>query len=577
MPASQGFLDFEDRAATRQQQALNAQYLNAIMGQMQQRQMEQARENMARQAAGRVLLGMGGGGAPGGIPMPGMPQGLPPGGGMAVPPAVAAPAPAAPPPGSMSPGGGNPAVMPPAPAPAAGPPGGGPGPAPAAPVAGPPPPPPPFRPMPTIAPPPAPMGPGGIPMPAAPAPRPDAPPQHFNVGKVVDQMKQQGIPPDQALGVLEQLMPVIQASQQQELQYYKTELQAQTAAINAYRAVKTAEIGERRAATGEAAEVRRTEQGNVRADQRQQEIDIKKQKETRLRSAAARGTGTSGPLKQVEILYDDKGEPVGTRGITKTGRIVTMDINGNQTTGGGGGAAGAPGETNIDAEGHQTPTLAGAKTAKERKASNVNVRDTVRSNLVAAGARNALARLDEIEKKYGDTETTSILFGQEPKGLLEAGAHAGVRSMQSDKQQQVDALWGSFIDEAIPVFTGGLRGSDAFRRFLIAQAPVTGSKAGSVAERRRLFRQNIIGTQQAFAQGKPLPPFAQNALNAYANDPKMWAPGVTKQQVDQVVAAARGGAGAGQPREFANEQEAAAAGLSPGTKVIINGVSGTWQ
>lgn len=506
---SSGYLDFEDRAAKRQHEALNAQYLNAIMGQMAQKMQADQRQQAARAAAGKLLLGMGGGG---GIPMPGQ-QPVSPGGGMPMPPvgAAASPgvSPAAPPPGSMSPGGGNPAVMPQQPAaPAALPTGAGPASGPAAPAAAAPPmlPPPPFRPMPTSPPPMAPPG-GGIAMPPAAPAEPDKAPDHFNVAKVVERMKTAGVPPDQALDQLEQLMPFIQANQKAELDHYRMTLSAQTAAMNAYKAEVTAWKAGQEIDVKRGAEARRTEQGDRRLDIREDEVAIKREKEERLRGALSRvGGGSGGKLKGVEMVYadgDQSKQPIGARGVTATGRIIY-----------------------VDAEGHQTPTLAGL-TAKEGKSKNVAVRDTVRGNLVEGSAFNAMNRLDEIEKAHGG-KTTSVLFGQDPKGIGESMVHGAGRSMQSGNQQDIDAKWSSFIDEAIPVFTGGLRGSDAFRRFLIGQAPGPGTKPEVVAEKMRLFRQNIAGTQRAFA-------------NKFAQDPSMWGPGVTKEQAQ---AAVRGGGAA---------------------------------
>jgi hypothetical protein len=68
-------------------------------------------------------------------------------------------------------------------------------------------------------------------------------------------------------------------------------------------------------------------------------------------------------------------------------------------------------------------------------------------------------------------------------------------------------------------------------------------------------------------------------------------PGAIGQQVDALIKGIESGnadllkrfPGAPTPgaaaaaRQFATEAEAAAAGLAPGTKVIVNGVSGTWQ
>jgi hypothetical protein len=339
-------------------------------------------------------------------------------------------------------------------------------------------------------------------MPQAPA-QPDVtkPPDHFNVGKVVERMKAAGVPPDQALDQLDQLMPFIQANQKAELDHYRMTLSAQTAAMRAYEAEIRSYKAQTDAEIKRVAEERRTRQGDERTGIKRDELDLKRQREGRLRAAAATGTGTTGPLKATEFIYpkkddgsaDQTGEPIGIRGLTKTGKIVYLD-----------------------AEGHQTPTLAGI-TAKQSKASSVAVKDTVRSNLVQGSANNAIRILDNIEKTYPDA-TTSVIFGQDPKGITESIVHAGARGMQGGRQQAVDAQWAAFIDEAIPVFTGGLRGSDAFRRFLIGQAPGPNAKPEVVKQKMQLFRDNIRGTQRAFS-------------DKFKSDPSMWASGVTKEQV----------------------------------------------
>lgn len=513
MPASQGYLDFEERAAQRGQQAQNQQYMQSIMAQMAMRNQEAQRQIAARSAVSRglpTLLGGPDGG--GGIPMPGQPMPMGPGGGMPMPPPMAAPA--APPPGSLSPGGGNPQAQNPAPAPPpvaqAAPPAAAPAPQPI----------PPFRAMPTApAPSGPPPGPGGIPMPGGPPPPdPLAPPKAMpSVAEIVQRMDKAGISPEQRLDALAQLEPILAASQKAELDHFKMIAGAQSAALRAATAFITANASQTRATTGVAAEERRTNQGNVRADQRQQEIDIKQQKEERLRGAANNVGGGVGKLKSTEFVYpkkedgsaDQSAEPIGIRGLSKTGKIIYLD-----------------------AEGHQTPTLAGL-TAKQSKGSQVSVRDSVRSNLVEGSALNATNRLNEIEKAHPGG-TTSVLFGQDPKGITESAVHGVGRSMQGKQQQDIDAKWSSFIDEAIPVFTGGLRGSDAFRRFLIGQAPGPGTKPEIVAEKMRLFRENIKGTQRAFA-------------NKFKTDPQMWGSGVTRDQV-------QGGAGAagGEERKTIN-------------------------
>ena len=142
----------------------------------------------------------------------------------------------------------------------------------------------------------------------------------------------------------------------------------------------------------------------------------------------------------------------------------------------------------------------------------------VRQSIVKSGVTNSLARLDEIDKKFGDDTTTSSFFGTHGENPLTKSIYGAGKGMQGNKQQEADSDWGSFIDEAIPVFTGGLRGSDSFRQFLMQQAPQPGDKPETVKEKKRLFRENINGTSKAF-------------FSKFASDPQMQAPGTKPEDI----------------------------------------------
>jgi hypothetical protein len=157
-----------------------------------------------------------------------------------------------------------------------------------------------------------------------------------------------------------------------------------------------------------------------------------------------------------------------------------------------------------------------AGTGAAKGAGNAQV--AVRTKIVQAGAINAINRLNEIQKKFGSDATASSFFGTHGENPITKGLYGAGRSAQSQRQQEIDSDWGSFIDEAIPVFTGGLRGSDSFRQFLIQQAPQPGDKPGTVAEKVRLFRENINGSSKVF-------------FNKFASDPNMWAPGTKPEDV----------------------------------------------
>jgi hypothetical protein len=413
----------------------------------------------------------------------------------------------------MSPGGGNPAVMggQPQPGPQMGggmptPPqsampqqaaGGSPAAAPQRPMA-PPPPVQPFRSIPS-APASNDAAAGSVPPPpaAAPGAQPDATggQRPFNLKSIVQGLKSAGVAPERVMDMLDALTPAMTAENKAELDAYKTHNAALSAANRAYAAVIAAGASQQRADTGVRAEERRGRQGD-------ENIQIKRDKEARLAQQLKSALG-GGKLKSKEYLYpngpdgkpDATQPPIGVRGMTDSGKIINLDADGNQVASQQGSPAPKGGQKN----------------------------SAVRESIVKAGVTNAIARLNEIDK-LGDVATSSF-FGTHGENPLTRGAYGAGKAMQTKGQQEADAKWASMIDEAIPVFTGGLRGSDAFRRFLIEQAPGPGDKPETIREKKRLFRQNIEGTSKAF-------------FNKYSSDPSMWAPGVTADQVKGGGAAA---------------------------------------
>lgn len=121
----------------------------------------------------------------------------------------------------------------------------------------------------------------------------------------------------------------------------------------------------------------------------------------------------------------------------------------------------------------------------------------VRQSLVEAGAKNALARLDDLIG-LDDAPKASIFMAHEAKSVMGEAVYQAGRSALSSKQKKIDATMASFIDEAIPVFTGGLRGSDALRKFLIGQLPSAGDDDETAREKIRIFKENINGTRTTF-------------------------------------------------------------------------------
>lgn len=319
----------------------------------------------------------------------------------------------------------------------------------------------------------------------------------FDMPSLIKGLQGSGVPPEKVMDMLDQLMPVMTSQNKAELEGFKAISRAQSAGMQAFASELRALEMQKQTDIKQQGETRRLEQG-------QQKLDL-------LRAKAAGAVGGAKNLKNVEYIYpkdasgkvDQNQPPIGVRATTVNGKIVYLDAEGVPSTPGQLGAGG---------------------TAKEDKATRPAAGSAVRQSIVKAGIKNSLDRLNEIEKKF-PTMNTSAFFGQSPEGPITRGLYGQGRSMMSSNQKQADAMWASMIDEAIPVFTGGLRGSDAFRKFLIEQAPGPGDDAASRKEKVRLLRANIQGTSKAF-------------FDKFASDPGMWGQGITQEQVDE----AKGGA-----------------------------------
>jgi hypothetical protein len=133
----------------------------------------------------------------------------------------------------------------------------------------------------------------------------------------------------------------------------------------------------------------------------------------------------------------------------------------------------------------------------------------VRAASVAASANNSLRLLDSIQKEFGDEATTSFIFGEQPKGQIGKAVLAGEKQLVSAKAQKLDARANSFIDEAGPAFTGGLRVNSSFREFLLHQLPQYGDPPEVAKEKWKNFKENISGASNTFKK-------------AYSGNPDYW-------------------------------------------------------
>jgi len=133
----------------------------------------------------------------------------------------------------------------------------------------------------------------------------------------------------------------------------------------------------------------------------------------------------------------------------------------------------------------------------------------IRAASVATATNNSLRLLDSIEKEYGDTATTSILFGDQPKSVAGRALSAVEKKFVDDKKLKLDARANAFIDEAGPAFTGGLRVNSTFREFLLHQLPQYGDPPEVAKEKWKNFRENIQGANNTF-------------MKAYSGNPDYW-------------------------------------------------------
>lgn len=321
---------------------MNAMRAQAMQAQFQQQQQQQA-QRAAQAKWGSVLQGMMGPG----VNAFGAPQATPPGF-PPPPPGTPAGGPQPPGPGVSSPPAAQPMAGPPGggmpPPPMAGPPAQGPAPAPAAAPAPQPGPPPPFQPMPTQGPPQA--APGSVPPPPMPRGVPQMPGGAtgggFQLPQLLEGLKKSGVPAEQWGQMLDNLPEPVKAHAALEIK----NLHEQNAAL-----MKWADI-----TTRQSAEDRKERQGNERLDnqakrdeERHQETmrarEISERRndisERRMLGALGKIAGGQGNVKGVEYIYpkgedgkpDQTQEPIGTRGTTKTGKIIYTNAEGNQVQG----------------------------------------------------------------------------------------------------------------------------------------------------------------------------------------------------------------------------------------------------
>lgn len=150
-----------------------------------------------------------------------------------------------------------------------------------------------------------------------------------------------------------------------------------------------------------------------------------------------------------------------------------------------------------DSKGNDAPDDIEMKRIGAGKSGGSNM--AARSALVMGAANNTMNRLNELTAKEGEAPKASNAFGVHSDSVGGNMAMSAYRRLGlSSEQRRVDSDYAAIIDEAIPVFTGGLRGSDSYRKYIISQVPNQGDDDESAKEKLRVFRANIEGTSDTF-------------------------------------------------------------------------------
>jgi hypothetical protein len=158
--------------------------------------------------------------------------------------------------------------------------------------------------------------------PAGAAPGVAKPERSFNIPQMIQGFKAQGVPPEQIMDMLDELAPVMNATNKAELESYKLHNQGLSAAVRAYEgATRLYQAGQR---------IDETARRNMeKADEAQQRIKIAQR---RLDAYVNKAAGGSNNVKNRQYIQDEDGNAIGTRAITQSGKILQFDVEGNPMT-----------------------------------------------------------------------------------------------------------------------------------------------------------------------------------------------------------------------------------------------------
>lgn len=154
--------------------------------------------------------------------------------------------------------------------------------------------------------------------PAAAAPKADTG-QVFNLPNIIKAMKQNNVPDAQMMDMLDALSPAMSAANQGELKLFQAHMKATEVANKAYFDSLKAETSTLKTKIQMLEHERKTSQGDER--NRIREADLQRKIE--------QAVGGLDNLKRTEFIKDGEGNTIGVNGITKSGKIIKLDMEGN--------------------------------------------------------------------------------------------------------------------------------------------------------------------------------------------------------------------------------------------------------
>ena len=248
---------------------------------------------------------------------------------------------------------------------------------------------------------------------------PILPGQMLSVPNVIKAMQARGIPPQRIVGVLEKMLPVINAQNKEALNTYATMIRAQDSMRRAYMAEITAATADRRAATAESRAAEAERHNKQLEDEAKQRLAFQKSGGTG--AAAARAGGGSGGLTP-------EGLDLAAETYKQTGRIPPLYRNNTDKLKiinraaelqleGGGTLSDVPGQQSaMKATGsaltQNEKDLQAITPYKEMLDKNVNIAETLSRKAIASNSALANRSLNWLRKNVGDNPDVNEYLAQ---------------------------------------------------------------------------------------------------------------------------------------------------------------------